>query len=424
MRWARVLLLLLGLAAPLRAQDAAAPDAPSPAAPEVVVRQSLDPASGAVIGQHVALSIDVLFAGDMPRPPRVSVPDVPGLQVFRFETQGLTLRETLAGQAYVGQRFEFALYARRGGSFEIPPVAVTLLDRQGAPKGTAQGEAVALEVTVPPGVDPSGPVVATRRLTLTEQWQPDPNGTFKPGDAVVRTVTRTAEDVPGFAMRDLAFAAPAGVRAYADPPDIADQSNRGVLTGRRTDRVTYVFERGGQFDLPAVAQPWWDLGAGALKSAEGAGSRIEVTAAPPPESAAPGWTRIWLLAIAAAAACALIVDLWRRRRGRAHDVERDAFAALGHACRCGAAEATYAAFVAWRRWLPPCRWSAANAAAVPLDAALFSPEASSWGRKEGTELLRRLEALRRTAPARRHAPSLTPLNPYDGQASTTPEATN
>ena len=46
------------------------------------------------------------------------------------------------------------------------------------------------------------------------------------------------------AMLDLAFAAPPGVRVYVDPPQTDDRVERGDLTGRRTDRVTYVFERG------------------------------------------------------------------------------------------------------------------------------------------------------------------------------------
>jgi hypothetical protein len=101
----RILLPMLFacLGAPLAAQDA-----PS----RVVVRESLDPPTGAVIGQHVALRVDVLFSGDMPHPPRVSLPNVAGVQAMRFETQATTLRGTIAGDTYIGQRFEFALCLR------------------------------------------------------------------------------------------------------------------------------------------------------------------------------------------------------------------------------------------------------------------------------------------------------------------------
>ena len=224
----RILLamLLVCLGTPLCAQERPT---------SVLVRETLDPAKGAVIGQHVALRVDVLFPGDMPHPPRVTLSDVTGVQIMRFETQATTLGETIDGNAYVGQRFEFAIYARRGGRLEIPPAKVALLDRQGDVVGNVVGQAVSLRLTVPPGVDASEPVVATHALTLEQQWAPAPRSTFKAGDAIVRSITRTAQDVPGLAMRDLAFPVPEGARAYIDPPDISDRENRGIVTGRRVD---------------------------------------------------------------------------------------------------------------------------------------------------------------------------------------------
>jgi hypothetical protein len=181
MKWCLAVLIMLCLCRPIVAQDTAAP--------EVVVRQSVEPASGAVIGQHVTLHVDVLFRGQMPYPPRVRLPDVAGLQVFRFETQATTIQDDVEGESYTGQRFEFALYPRRGGAFTIPPAAVTLLDGQGDPTGDAQGQQAILDVTVPAGADASQPVVATQHLALDQQWAPDPKGKFKAGDALVRTIT-------------------------------------------------------------------------------------------------------------------------------------------------------------------------------------------------------------------------------------------
>jgi hypothetical protein len=173
--------------------------------PDVIVRTSIKPESGGVIGQHVALLVDVLFRGEMPRPPRVTIPDMPGAQIFRFETQATTMSDTVNGEGYTGQRFEFAVYPRRGGELVIPPAVVTLLDKAGDEAGTAKGEAVRTQISVPAKVDPSQPVIATSHLTLEERWAPSPKTAFKAGDALVRAVTRAADDVPSLAMRDLVF---------------------------------------------------------------------------------------------------------------------------------------------------------------------------------------------------------------------------
>ena len=410
MRWIlAALVLLLCSGAPAVAQDAPT------AAPDVVVRESLDPASGAVIGQRVALLVDVLFRDAMPRPPRVTLPEVAGVQALRFETQGTTMRETIAGEPYVGQRFEFALYARRGGAFEIPPATITLLKPGGDVTGSAQGQAVRFDVLVPPGVDPSAPVVATRELTLSEQWEPDPKRAFKAGGAIVRTITRTAEDVPGLAMRDLTFAAPEGVRAYTDQPEISDRSNRGIVTGRRVDRVTYLFERGGRFALPAVAQPWWDLGGGTLRIADAAGAAIEVSAPAPGQTSSQAESRG--LAVAGAGAALLILlafgprFLLHRRSADDAESEDEAFAALRRVCSGANPEAIYRAFSLWRPLLPPDEQTAAMKAAAPLDAALFKGGNAGWSIKDSRTFITRLTPLRRSQPASGRTSPLPPLNP-------------
>jgi hypothetical protein len=407
MRWL-VAFLLFSLAGPLAAQEA------------VVVRSSVDPASGAVIGQHVALYVDVMFHNAMPRPPRVAVPEVAGLQAFRFETQATTMRDTIAGEPYVGQRFEFALYPRRGGEFAIPPAQISLLDAAGEATGSAQGKPVSLSVTVPPGVDPSQPVVATRHLTLDEQWSPASGGTFKAGDAIVRTVTRTAEDVPGLVLRDLPLAAPDGVRVYADPPDSADRMNRGTVTGHRIDRITYVFERGGRFELPQVTQPWWDLGAGALKAAAGTGATISV--AEEPASGVEGAPPDRRLAYAALFA-ALCLLFWIGTRYAAHvrarhvaeaAPERKAFAALQEACRNGDARTIYRAYSAWSADLPPAERAKASEFVRPLQTSLFGTAAVPWSTSDASLLLDRLASLRATRATASHPSPLPPLNPLAG----------
>ncbi|WP_421999192.1 hypothetical protein [Reyranella sp.] len=327
-----------------------------PAAAQVIVRTTLKPDHDVVIGQHVRLLVDVLYAGGMPRPPRVALPDMPGAQVLRYETQATTLHERVDEEDRIGQRFEFALFPRRGGRLEIPAPQVTLFDRAGGETGRVEGSPVTLDVTVPPGVDPSKPVVATSSLTLTERWQPAPTGTFKAGDALVRTITRQAADIPGMAMLDLSFAAPAGVRVYVDPPQIDDRFNRGDLTGQRTDRATYVFERGGSFPIEAVVQPWWDLAGKRLRQAEGQGVTVAVAAVATPASR-DARLALWIY-VATTAAGLLALAGWSGPRIRAAIVARrtrwqasegSAYRELRHACRGGDAHAIYGAFTTWRQ---------------------------------------------------------------------------
>jgi len=418
-------LTLLLLVATARAQEAIPANPPSPAGP--IVRTTLDPEQGAVVGQHLSLYVDVLFPGDMPHPPRVVIPYMPGAQVMRFETQATTIRDTVDGNAYVGQRFEFAVFPRRSGPLAIPPAAVTLLDRAGDVAGQSAGQPLQVTIVAPEGIDANAIVVATEKLTLEQNWKPDPNGAFHPGDALVRTITRTTTDVPAMAMRDLAFSAPDGVRVYLDAPVSQDQSNRGTITGKRIDRATYVFEKAGTFDLPAVNQPWWNLADKQAENATGKAATVAIKAAPAPADGAPasspGQPAVWAtIAAAIILSILLLAIFWRRTRAHVENrraaralSEPVAFDALARACSNGDAATIYRALTDWRSRVPS-NWPKPPDARR-LEAALFSTDAGrqpTWSRAMAHELLARLCSFRhgcRSQSSRSPRSSLPPLNP-------------
>ncbi|WP_158931029.1 BatD family protein [Acidisphaera sp. S103] len=409
----------------------AAANVRSQTAGNVVVRTAMSPTAGAVIGQPIRLLVDVLFRDRMPWPPRVAIGDVAGAQVFRFETQGVTMRDSINGENYVGQRFEFAVYPRRGGTLVVPGAIVTLLDANGDPASSVVGEPTHTEIAIPPGVDASQPVVATDSLTLEEQWSPDPNGLFKAGDALVRTITRSASDIPSLAMRDLAFSAPAGVRVYTDPPVSNDTAERGQVVGHRIDRATYVFETAGQFALPDVTQPWWQLSSGTLQRAIGEGHAVAVAAAP---AFAKRWVwnrralrspTIWIESAGAIAGMVLLIVAVLRalRWARAVRTERHqrwmrsevkAFRDLSDACRGADARLIYRAFTVWRDRLPVSARVPAMQLSSELFDTLFVGVAGPWSEPQSQALLMTLrrfreDTLQQTSTS---VPSaLPPLNP-------------
>ncbi|MBN9085284.1 MAG: BatD family protein [Reyranella sp.] len=388
-------LLALLLAAPVFAQQ------------PVVVRTSVKPENG-FIGQRVAVYVDVLFAGEMTRPPRVVLPEIAGAQILRFESQATTMSDRIDGASYTGQRFEFALYARRGGRLEVPAPQVSLLDRDGTVTGTATGPTASVEIAVPPGVDATQPLIATAHATLSEQWSPAPKGPFKAGDALVRIVTREADDVPAMAMPALVFAAPQGVRVYVDPPQSEDRQDRGAVTGRRIDRATYVFEAGGRFTLAGLAQLWWDLGARRLETPTLPAVTVEVAAPPAPPDP-------WLFLLPMLALLVLLAVERRIEPGvrRWYDARRDrwlvsepkAYRDLADACRTGDLPAVYSAFTVWRR--RASRAVEGGALAEALEEALFA--GAPWTPARSRALLRGVAGLRQTH--HRLTTALPPLNP-------------
>jgi hypothetical protein len=380
------------------------------------VRETADPATGGVTGQRVAVYVDVLFKDAMGHPPRVEIPEVRGTQIFRFETQGSTIRETIDEASYVGQRFEFAFYARRDGKFALPPADVTLLDREGAATGEAKGAPVTIAIAAPPGVGASQPIVATQRLTLEQSWSPDAKKPHHLGDAVVRTGTRIAEDVPALAFADPRLDAPQGVRAYASPPDVLDSVNRGALTGKRIDRITYVFEQPGSYKLPDFRQVWWDLSQNKARSVEASGLAFDVEAAQAePRSSNTG--KIGWAWAAAGLVLVLLIYASSRVLRRSPNPEAEAHVVFAKACGTTDAAATYRAFAAWRDQLPLRMRERANEAATSLLKAVFGGD-GNWSHEAAEQLLKqtnRLHVENRPLPAQADLPPLNPGAPHSAQ---------
>jgi len=358
--------------------------------------------------------VRVLFADDMAHPPLVSVPEAPGAQVMRFESQALTVRDEIDGQAYVGKDFAFTVYPRRAGDIAIPAPRVTLLDRAGDPVGEARGTPTHIHARVPPGIDASGPVLVSSHVAARQEWSPD--GGSKPvaaGGAIVRVIHRQADGTPALAMADFRFVAPDGVRVYVDPPVSHDQVNRGDVTGKRTDKVTYVFGKPGRYALPALVQPWWDPGQGAARSLTLPGLEVTVTAAAAGQAATTGFmARIAsprVLAgmagviLAAVAAWLLAPRLWRswrgwrsRRRASAGWARRAAI----RAARTGDARATWTALATWFGRLPEEEARALRrhmllaAPLARLERALFHGDGAgdgAWSPADGLALARALQ---------------------------------
>src|SRR5262249_56437362 len=128
------------------------------------------------------------------------------------------------------------------------------------------------------------------------------------GAAFKRTITIRAEGVPGLAIPPLPLQGEDGLRAYPGQPEVTDAGNRGRLTGRRTDRVTYVCERPGTYGLPGLVLVWWDPEAKELHRERLPARTITVEPATTNEASAPPERPRWPIGLLTAVC--LAAGLW------------------------------------------------------------------------------------------------------------------
>ncbi len=222
---------------------------------------------GAVwLGQEVELYLDLWSDGFSFGDQLFVVPEVKGGYLLQADSNTVKLNEKRDGVAWQGLRYTLLFYPQRAGRLEVPSFEVRFSARAGygsEPSGFQfQTPALFVEARLPPGADGGGLLVTSTSFTMEASWTPGQTGDgpldLKTGDAVTLEVTRRAQDVPGMVFSPLPEFSIDGLGAYPDAAQVNDRINRGSLTGERTDSVTFICEREGNFEIPEMRFQWWD----------------------------------------------------------------------------------------------------------------------------------------------------------------------
>lgn len=283
---------------------------------EPVLRTELE-ADAAIPGQPVILRLTVLAPTWFPKPPDLPTFDMPNLMVRLPPRSTFPVSERIGGDTWSGISRVYRLYPLIPGIFEIPSQTVRV---HYAVPGTSdpatvelQTEALTLSGTVPAEAIGLDPFVAARALEL-EQTIEGEVADLEPGAAVTRRLRVSIEGAPPMSIPPLLVAQRApGLSAYAVEPVLEEVVEDGILSGSRTEQVTYVAESGGRFVLPAVRMDWFNLDSGQIESLQAEGFEITVRG-PPPAATEPRTPPqvIVLLGLSLLVAAMLAVVVWRR----------------------------------------------------------------------------------------------------------------
>ena len=298
-------------------------------AEDIIIRTSVTP-DEVWVGQKAVMHIDVIARNGWAQIKKTRDTAIKGAYMMSVETQGTRISETIKGDTYTGQRYEFLIFPQAGGKIAVPPFPVDIevkswgvtpvnkISRLSTP-------GVEFNVRTPPGAEGIRGLISTSALTAEQKWVPD-TAPEKVGDAIKRRIVFKAEDVSGMAFTPLEFRKMKGAGVYPGVPDVSDTTYRGTLSGERIEKVTYVFEEPGKFNIPEVVFFWWDIENKELKRIELPGRKFEITGTTATEERLqknPGPVRLIIICvIALVLGIALIlnrklrhlIDSWKRSR--------------------------------------------------------------------------------------------------------------
>jgi hypothetical protein len=376
------------------------------------------------------------------------LPPVRGGFLMQAGSSTVKLNEKRDGVQWQGLRYTLLLYPQKAGRLEVPSFDVSFSASAGygteAAHFAQRTEPQFIDSRLPPGAEPGSLVTTTTDFSMQSSWTPSapPDGPLqlKVGDALILSLTRSAQDVPGMVFVPLPEFEIDGLAVYPDAPQIKDQINRGQLSGNRSDSVTFICERAGEYKIPEIRFQWWDPDGQVM--AQEIIPALEVMVAVNPVYASGGeqtakggnaWSLdlktiglvaavLLLLAYAGYRLAPVISERLRIRRLEYQAGERWAFGQVKKACEAATPATAYSAI---SLWLGRCdrqepkrtllEWSLESGdeellrESRLLQESLAAGSAGEWsGRKLGQLLVQHRNNPRDTAQS---VEGLHPLNP-------------
>lgn len=270
----------------------------------------------ALVGQRLSFYVDLRSPGPFAGAASFSLPKIPGTVIVKVGDPVVSNAQ-LEGDNWFVQTHEFALFSQRSGSVSIPEIPVRFGSKKDFTSAASDVEAVVpgfdVKIERPSGAGPEGFLVTTKELTIKESWNPQPEGEVRTGAVFKRTITQSADDLTGMALDPAPVQAPSGVRVYAGKALVTDNTERGALSGQRTETLTYLVEKPGNYTLPEIRYAWWNPATGRLESQTLPG--VQFTAkAPPGVKMQRAWNSHPLTIIAGLLGLgALCAALWHKR---------------------------------------------------------------------------------------------------------------
>ncbi len=340
-----------------------------------------------LVGEPVRLRVTVLGPTWFPQPPVFPSFEMPNAMVRLPPNSSRPTSERVGRETWSGIIRNYRVFPLVGASYRLDEqtMRVTYAD-PGRPPITVDVAVPAIEFRslVPAGAETLDPYIAGRSLALTRDVESDVNG-LAAGDALVVRYTAELDGVPAIFIPALVEAAETpGASVYADQPDVEDGE-----PARRSERLTYVFDAGGEFAIPAVSLEWWNTETSSIETAVVPALTVSVDGPPASAGAAenPVAERNWWSLVAGLLVLGLVLRMLPRlraeirrrrlvRRKMRLASEAHAFGRLRKALRSGDLRSAYVALIHWLDRLEPA-----------MDAQRF---AETYGDKRLREQLGRL----------------------------------
>jgi hypothetical protein len=319
------------------------------------------------------------------------------------------------GRAYLVLEKKFALFPQQSGNLIIEPLQVavqlgsrsrSLFDpfRNSGQVVRLQSQRINIEVHTKAESFNASHWLPSTAIQLSEDWQGELEQ-LSVGIPITRTITITAEGLTAAQLPDLSQGEIPGMNQYPDKPVQKDQRTGTGIVGERQQKIALIATRGGQYTIPEISIPWWNLETDTIEFARipsrlvevqgvaDTGSDVETESKPGPvetgqtatvTTGRSNYFWVWLSALLAAGWLLSILVWWldrRRLTGRLTESVKPpgislskAARRLRQACTSNDPVEARAAILVWANTVKPAReFANLNEVSQDFDYLLKSP---------------------------------------------------
>ena len=360
------------------------------------------------------------------------------------------------GRAFSVRERRYAIFPQRAGTLTVGPAtfeAMVIPDRGFSRVSRFRSSTLELAVqpaVAPPASMPGAVWLPAQRVSLSEKWSDD-SSELRVGIPRTRQVSIEADGLLETQLPELALPQPAGIREYADQPELAHDVTPEGFKSRRTVSMAVIAQTPGSITLPKLELPWFNVKTQAWEaaslpehtfavapSAETAAAAAPAESAPAAVQAAAPRSAFWPIASAVLALGWLATALawWRSAAARraptrgvgavartgpqARQSERKLLRDVDAACAAGDTDAARRALLAWAevRFSVPPRSLGALASELPepaahevlaLEAHIYGSASGRWDGRALAAALTELDASHGRAPTTGNEEPLMPL---------------
>ena len=285
-----------------------------------IVRVVVEP--GVVqVGETVNVQIMVLSPTWFPKPPAFPSFELPNLITRLPPDSSYPISERVNGKTWSGIVRNYQMFPLLGATFilagEVIGVTYADLETSRPVRATVVVPTIEFSAVVPPGAASLNPYIAGKNFTLTREIEGDP-AKLEVGDALILRYIAELEGMPAIFLPPITkqleqrLKNADGVSVYPNEPKIEEEQ-----TATRTEVITLVFEKGGNFVVPELWFDWWNSSSRAVERVSVPELRLSVRGPSPSSTITePALTAIpWRLLFGIGMALLAGTVLWRSGAG-------------------------------------------------------------------------------------------------------------